>query len=308
MSVDLAVELGPLRLRNPIMTASGCFASGREMARFFPLSTLGAMVTKSVTLEPREGLPTPRMAETPAGMLNAIGLQNPGVDVWLERDLPWLAARDVPVIASIAARTVDEYGLLAKRLRDVPGLAALEVNISCPNVEDRGIVFSCRTGPTGEAIAAVTSTVDLPVFAKLTPDVTDIAIIAAAAVDAGATGVSLINTLLGMAIDVEARRPRLAAGTGGLSGPAIRPVAVRAVHQVHSALGPVPIIGLGGVRTASDVLEMVMAGASAVAIGTATFADPLAIPRAVEDLETWLADHDEPSIAGLRGAVSDGGR
>jgi dihydroorotate dehydrogenase (NAD+) catalytic subunit len=296
-TVDLTVQLGPLRLRNPIVTASGCFASGREMSRFFPLSTLGALVTKSVTLEPREGLPTPRMAETPAGMLNAIGLQNPGVDVWLERDLPWLAAQDVPVIASIAGRTVDEYGMLAKRLSDVPGIAALEV-----------IVFACRTGPTGDAIAAVTSTVDVPVFAKLTPDVADITTVASAALDAGATGVSMVNTLLGMAIDIEARRPRLAAGTGGLSGPAIRPVAVRAVHQVHRALGPVPIIGLGGVRSAADVVELVMAGATAVAIGTATFADPLAIPRAVEGLGTWLTDHDEPSIAGLRGVVADGSR
>jgi dihydroorotate dehydrogenase (NAD+) catalytic subunit len=301
--VDLAVDLGPLRLRNPVVTASGCFASGREMARFFDLSTLGAVVTKSVTLEPRAGLPPPRMAETASGMLNAIGLQNPGLDAWVERDLPWLAAQDVPVIASIAGTTIDEYGLLAKRLRDVPGIAALEVNISCPNVEDRGIVFACRTGATGEAVAAVTSTVDLPVFAKLTPDVTDIAGIAVAAIDAGATGISLINTLLGMAIDVETRRPKLAAGTGGLSGPAIKPVAIRAVHEVHRTLGQVPIIGIGGARTAEDVIEFVMAGASAVAIGTAVFADPCAVPRAVDGLASWLARHDEPSLAGLRGVV-----
>ena len=301
--VDLSVELGPLRLRNPVVTASGCFASGREMARFFDLSTLGAVVTKSVTLGPRVGLPPPRMAETASGMLNAIGLQNPGVDAWVEHDLPWLAAQDVPVIASIAGRTVDEYGLLAKRLRDVPGIAALEVNISCPNVEDRGIVFACRADATGEAIAAVTSTVDLPVFAKLTPDVTDVTAIATAAVAAGATGVSVINTLLGMAIDVETRRPKLAAGTGGLSGPAIKPVAIRAVHQVHQALGQVPIIGMGGARTAEDVIEFVMAGASAVAIGTATFADPCAIPAAVNGLAPWLARHDEPSLARLRGVV-----
>lgn len=303
MSVDLRVGLGPLRLRNPVVTASGCFASGREMARFFDLSTLGAVVTKSVTLEPRAGLAPPRMAETASGMLNAIGLQNPGIDAWIDRDLPWLAAQDVPVIASIAGKTTDEYGLLAKRLQDVPGIAALEVNISCPNVEDRGIVFACRTGATTAAISAAAAATDLPLFAKLTPDVTDIAEIARAAVDAGATGVSLINTLLGMAIDTETRRPKLAAGTGGLSGPAIRPVAIRAVNQVRRALGDVPIIGLGGARSAVDVVEFIMAGADAVAIGTATFADPLAIPRAVDGLTRWLEDHDEPAIAGLRGAV-----
>ncbi len=301
--IDLSVDLGPLRLRNPVVTASGCFASGREMARFFDLATLGAIVTKSVTLEPRAGLPPPRMAETASGMLNAIGLQNPGVDAWIARDLPWLAAQDVPVIASIAGQTVDEYRLLAKRLDNVAGISALEVNISCPNVEDRGVVFACRAGATAAAISAVTSTTDLPVFAKLTPDVTDIAGIAAAALEAGATGVSVINTLLGMAIDVETRRPKLAAGTGGLSGPAIRPVAVRAVHQVWQALGPVPIIGIGGARTAQDVVELIMAGAGAVAIGTATFADPLAIPQAVDGLRRWLEDHDERGVADLCGAV-----
>lgn len=305
--VDLTVDLGPLRLHNPVVTASGCFASGREMARFFDLATLGAIVTKSVTLEPRAGLPPPRMAETASGMLNAIGLQNPGVDAWIERDLPWLAEQDVPVIASIAGKTVDEYGLLAKRLHDVPGIAALEVNISCPNVEDRGIVFACRTDATNAAISAVAAATDLPVFAKLTPDVTDIVSIAGAAVDAGAAGVSLINTLLGMAIDVETRRPKLAAGTGGLSGPAIRPVAVRAVHQVWRALGPVPIIGIGGAYTTDDVVEFIMAGATAVAVGTATFAEPLAIPRAVAGLRRWLADHDEPVVAGLRGTVRGAG-
>lgn len=306
--VDLGVDLGALRLRNPVITASGCFASGREMARFFALSTLGAVVTKSVTLEPRAGLPPPRMAETASGMLNAIGLQNPGVDAWLAKDLPWLAAQDVPVIASIAGKTVDEYGRLARRLAGNPDISAVEVNISCPNVEDRGIVFACRSEATTTAIEAVTSVIDVPVFAKLTPDVTDIAAIARAAVAAGATGVSLINTLLGMAIDTETRRPKLAAGTGGLSGPAIKPVAIRAVHQVHEALGPVPIIGMGGACSAQDVIEFVLAGASAVAIGTATFADPLAIPEIVDGVAGWLRHHDESDITGLRGAIALGGR
>jgi len=301
--VEMGVDLGGVRLRNPIVTASGCFASGREMARFFELSRLGAVVTKSVTLEPREGLPPPRMAETAAGMLNAIGLQNPGVDAWLAKDLPWLAAQGVPVIASIAGRSVDEYGRLAQRVRGNPDIAALEVNISCPNVEDRGIVFACRAEPTAAAVAAVTSVVDVPVFAKLTPDVTDITGIARAALDAGATGLSLINTLLGMAIDVETRRPKLAAGTGGLSGPAIKPVAVRAVHQVHRALGPVPMIGIGGVRSAEDVIEFVLAGATAVAVGTATFANPLAAPEIVDGVAAWLRRHGAPDIDALRGAL-----
>lgn len=306
--VDLEVRLGPLRLRNPVVTASGCFASGREMAKFFDLSTLGAVVTKSVTVEPRAGLPPPRMAETDSGMLNAIGLQNPGVDTWVERDLPWLVDQDVPVIASIAGKTTDEYGLLAKRLRDVPGIAALEVNISCPNVEDRGVVFACRTGATAAAISAVAQVSDLPIFAKLTPDVTDITEIARAAVNAGATGVSLINTLLGMAIDVTTRRPKLAAGTGGLSGPAIRPVAIRAVHQVRQALGDdVAIIGLGGARSSTDVLEFIMAGADAAAIGTATFADPMAIPAAVEGLRRWLRGQDEQAITQVRGTADTEG-
>jgi dihydroorotate dehydrogenase (NAD+) catalytic subunit len=304
VAVDLGVDLGGLRLRNPVVTASGCFASGREMARFFPLSALGAVVTKSVTLEPRVGLPPPRMAETASGMLNAIGLQNPGVDAWLAKDLPWLAAQDVPVIASIAGKTIDEYGVLAERLAGNPDIAGVEVNISCPNVEDRGVVFACRTDATSAAIAAATDVLDVPVFAKLTPDVTDIAAIARAAVGAGATGVSLINTLLGMAIDTETRRPKLAAVTGGLSGPAIKPVAVRAVHQVHAALGAVPIIGIGGACTAEDVIEFVLAGASAVAIGTATFANPLATPEIVDGVADWLRRHGEPDIAGLRGAVA----
>lgn len=302
--VELGVDLGGLRLRNPIVTASGCFASGREMARFFDLSRLGAVVTKSVTLEPRDGLPPPRMAETAGGMLNAIGLQNPGVDAWLAKDLPWLAAQSVPVIASIAGKSVDEYGQLAERVCGNPDIAALEVNISCPNVEDRGIVFACRTEATADAVAAVTSVVDVPVFAKLTPDVTDIAGIARAALDAGAAGLSLINTLLGMAIDVETRRPKLAAGTGGLSGPAIKPVAIRAVHQVHSALGPVPMIGIGGVRSAEDVIEFMLAGATAVAVGTATFANPLAAPEIVDGVAAWLRRHGERDVAGLRGGLT----
>ncbi|MDP9405653.1 MAG: dihydroorotate dehydrogenase, partial [Actinomycetota bacterium] len=300
--VDLRVDLGPVRLDNPIVTASGCFASGREIEQFFDIARLGAVVVKSLTLEPRAGMPTPRMAETASGMLNAIGLQNPGVERWLATELPWLQALGVPVVVSVAGKTAAEYRLLAEYLRGQPGIVAIEANISCPNVEDRNVVFACRADATREAIQQVTRVATVPVFAKLTPDVTDIAAIAEAAVAAGATGISLINTLLGMAIDVETRRPKLAAVTGGLSGPAIKPVAVRAVHQVHRALPDVPIIGMGGVRTVADVVELMLAGASAVAVGTATFANPLAAIELLEALPRWCADHGVAAVAELRGA------
>ena len=301
--VDLTTQLGPLTLANPIVTASGCFGNGREINRFFDIADLGAVVVKSITVEPRQGLPTPRMAETAKGMLNAIGLQNPGIDAWLATELPWLNQRQVPVIVSIAGKTAAEYRYLAERLRGQPGIMAIEANISCPNVEDRNIVFACREESTRDAIQQITRVTNLPVFAKLTPDVTDIAAIAETAVEAGATGVSMINTLLGMAIDVESRRPKLAAVTGGLSGPAIKPVAVRAIHQVHRALPDVPIIGMGGVQTVEDVVELMLAGASAVAVGTATFANPMAARDLLDALPRWCAERDITSTAELRGAV-----
>ena len=307
--VDLAVELSadparPLRLPNPIATASGCFASGREIDRFFDITELGAVVVKSVTPEPRLGLPTPRMVETSAGMLNAIGLQNPGIDAWIADDLAWLAQRGVRTIASIAGKTVAEYRLLAERLRGQPAIVAIEANISCPNVEDRNTIFACREETTAEAISQVVRASSVPVLAKLTPDVTDIGAIAEAARSAGASGVSLINTLSGMAIDVETGRPRLGGVTGGLSGPAIKPVAVRAIHQVHQRLPHLPILGMGGVRTVEDVIELVMAGASGVAVGTATFGNPFAPLELVEALPDWLAARGHRSVAELRGAVT----
>lgn len=301
--VDLSVDLGGIRLPNPVLTASGCFASGAEIDRFYDVAELGAVIVKSITLEPREGLPTPRMAETPSGMLNAIGLQNPGVDRWVAKDLPWLAERGVRTVASIAGRSVDEYRQVARRLRGQRGVVAVEVNISCPNVEDRNIVFACRAEPSAAVVDAVRRELDVPVFAKLTPDVTDITEIARAVVDAGATGVSLINTLLGMAIDVGTRRPKLANIVGGLSGPAVRPVAVRAVWQVHQSLPDVPIIGMGGVGTAADALELILAGATAVAVGTANFVDPFAARDVVHGLARWCADHGVASVSSLRGAV-----
>ena len=301
--VDLSVDLAGVTLRNPITTASGCFASGAEIDRFFDISELGAIVAKSITVERREGLTPPRMHETPSGMLNAIGLQNPGADAWIENDLQWLQGKDVPVVVSIAGKSVDEFRTVAEKLVGRAGVAALEVNLSCPNVEHRGLVFACQPGPSEAVIKAVKEVADVPIFGKLTPDVTDIAEIARAVVDAGADGLSLINTTLGMAVDPETGRPRIRNTFGGMSGPAVRPMAVRAIHQVHQARPEVPIIGMGGVRTVEDVVEFVRVGASAVAIGTANFADPLVTKRLVEGLREWLAVRDIGSIAELRGTV-----
>ncbi len=301
--VDLHVSLGPVRLANPLVAASGTAGSGRELADLVDVTRLGAVVAKTVTLEPRQGLPGPRAVETAAGLLNAIGLANPGGDRWRERDLPALAARGVPLLASIAGRTVEEYGLVAARLRGAQGLLAVEANISCPNVEDRGRVFACRPAAAAAAIAAAVAATDLPVFAKLTADVTDITEVAAAVREAGAAGVTVANTLLGLAIDVETQRPRLGGGTGGLSGPAIKPVSLRAVAQVARALPDLPIIGLGGVRTVEDVVEYVLAGATAVAVGTATFARPGVTLDLSERLGPWLAARGHRSIAALRGQV-----
>lgn len=303
-AVDLAVDLGGVRLANPITTASGCFASGPEIDRFFDVAELGAIVAKSITLEPRQGLDPPRMHETASGMLNAIGLQNPGVDAWLADDLGWLRGRDVPVVVSVAGKSVEEFREVASRLRGQAGVGAIEVNLSCPNVEHRGLVFACHPDPAAAVVAGVVEVADVPVFAKLTPDVTDITVVAGAVLEAGATGCSLVNTTLGMAIDPETGRPRLRNTVGGLSGPAIRPIAVRAVHQVHQAHPTAPIIGMGGVRTVEDVVELVRAGATAVAVGTATFADPLVTRRLVSGLRAWLAARGIATIAELRGTVA----
>jgi dihydroorotate dehydrogenase (NAD+) catalytic subunit len=291
MATDLRARLGQAELPNPILTASGCAGAGRELAQFLDVSKIGAVVTKSVMLAPRAGRPTPRMAETPSGMLNSIGLQGPGIDAFLQRDLPWLLSRGARAVVSIAGGTVDEFAELAERLSDAAGVTAIEVNISCPNVEHRGQVFACDSGAAGAVIDAVRrrARYDIPVFAKLSPDVTDIVAIARACVAAGADGLSLINTLLGMAIDMDTMRPVLAGMTGGLSGPAIRPVAVRCIWQVREALPDVPIIGMGGVRTGRDALELILAGATLVSVGTAIFHDPSACIRIVRELEEELA-------------------
>ncbi len=292
VAFDYSTSIGPTSLPNPILTASGCASSGKELAQFFPITELGAIVTKSIMLKPRSGRATPRMAETPSGMLNAIGLQGPGLELFIENDLPWLHQQGARTIVSIAGETVEDYAILARRIRTQPGVVGIEVNISCPNVENRGLVFSCHPDTARAAMEAVRRNVggDLPIIAKLSPDVTDIVQIARTVADAGADGVALINTLLGMVIDTRTMRPRLAQKTGGLSGPAIRPVAVRAVYQVREALPHLPIVGMGGISSGQDALEFVLAGAQAVSIGTATFGDPQAAIRIKSELEQLLIE------------------
>lgn len=279
--VDMGVDLAGVPLPSPVLTASGCAASGRELDAFMDITQLGAVVTKSIMLRPRSGRATPRMSETPSGMLNSIGLQGPGVESFIENDLAWLAQRGARTIVSIAGETVDEYAKLATKLRPVAGYEAIEVNISCPNVADRGQVFACRAESAAQVIQAVRRSSDsrTPIFAKLSPDVTDIVEIADSVIRAGASGLSLINTLLGMVIDPDTMRPALAGVTGGLSGPAIRPVAVRCVWQVRQAFPDIPIIGMGGIRSGRDAFEFLLAGANAVSVGTSVFNDPSAPAR-----------------------------
>jgi dihydroorotate dehydrogenase (NAD+) catalytic subunit len=290
-TVDLTARLGDLELPNAVLTASGCAAAGRELGQFFDVAELGAVVTKSIMLEPRSGRATPRMAETPSGMLNSIGLQGPGIDAFLEHDLPWLYEHGARAVVSIAGSSVEEYAELAGRLRGAPGLVGLEVNISCPNVENRGLVFACDPFQAARAVSAARRGIprDVPVLAKLSPDVTDIVPVAESVMEAGADGLTMINTTLGLAVDPDTLRPVLGGTTGGLSGPAIRPVAVRCVWQVHAAMPDVPIVGVGGVRTGRDALEFLLAGATAVQVGTVVFNDPSAPHRVAEELRAELS-------------------
>ncbi len=289
---DLRTTLAGVEFPNPVFTASGCAAAGQELDGFFDVTALGGVVTKSIMLAARSGRATPRMAETPSGMLNSIGLQGPGIEAFLEHELAWLADRGARAVVSIAGGSVEDYARLAQKLRGRPGLAMVEVNISCPNVEDRGQVFACDPRAAAGVVEAVRKATapGVPVFAKLSPDVTDIAAVARACVAAGADGLSVINTLLGMVIDVDRMRPVLGGVTGGLSGPAIRPVAVRCVWQVHAALPDVPILGMGGIRTGLDALEFVLAGASAVSVGTTVFGDPTAPVRVLAELHQALQE------------------
>ena len=290
--IDLRTGLGGVVFPNPVFTASGCAAAGQELDQFFDVSSIGGVVTKSIMLAPRSGRATPRMAETPSGMLNSIGLQGPGIDAFLDKDLAWLAQRKARAVVSIAGGSVEDYAKLAAKLRGRPGLSMIEVNISCPNVEDRGQVFACDPRASASVVQAVKKAAPsgVPVFAKLSPDVTDITEIARACVNAGADGLSVINTLLGMVIDTTTLRPALGGVTGGLSGPAIRPVAVRCVWQIRQALPDVPILGMGGIRTGLDALEFVLAGANAISVGTTVFGDPTAPVRVLEELVVALAE------------------
>lgn len=287
---NFSTNLAGARFPTPIFTASGCASSGKELSQFFDLRQVGAIVTKSVMNKPRHGRPTPRMAETPSGMLNSIGLQGPGIDFFLANDVPWLLDKGARVIVSIAGETIDEYAVLARKVRAVSGISALEVNISCPNVENRGMVFACEPDTAARAIDGVRKIIggEIPIIAKLTPDVTDITAIARSVIDAGADALALINTVLGMVINLDTMRPHLGGKTGGLSGPAIRPVAVRAIYQVHNAMPDVPILGMGGVSSGRDALELVLAGASGISIGTASFGDPMALPRIQRELQSLL--------------------
>ncbi|MCX8527755.1 MAG: dihydroorotate dehydrogenase, partial [Candidatus Nanopelagicales bacterium] len=288
--INMSTNLGPLEMPSPMLTASGCAAAGRELDGFFDITQIGAVVTKSVMMQARSGRATPRMAETPSGMLNSIGLQGPGIDSFIEHDLAWLNERGARTIVSIAGGSVEEFGKLASKLRMTPGIDAIEVNISCPNVENRNQVFACDPNLAANVIQAVRRNTDprMPIMAKLSPDVTDIVEIADAVVRAGATGVSVINTLLGMVINTETMRPHLAGVTGGLSGPAIRPVAVRCVWQIREAFPDLPILGMGGVRTGRDALEFILAGANAVSVGTVVFHDPSSPMRIHNELEQEL--------------------
>jgi dihydroorotate dehydrogenase (NAD+) catalytic subunit len=312
--IDLSVDLGFGRvLPNPLMTASGCAANGAELHRFFDVSELGAFVTKSVMADPRSGRGTPRMAETPSGMLNSIGLQGPGIAAFVDNDLPWLASVGARVLPSIAGGSSTEFAHVAATLRAsraFDAVVGVEVNISCPNVANRGLVFACDPMASAKVIALVREQLprDVPVFAKLSPDVTDITTIAAACVKAGADGLTMINTLLGMVIDTDLMRPHLGGLTGGLSGPGIRPVAVRAIWQVRQAMAEgripvVPIIGVGGVRTGRDALELVAAGASAVQVGTATFNDPTAPVRVLHELTDILVEKGYERLSDVVGAA-----
>lgn len=289
-------------MKNPVMPASGCFGFGKEYARFYDLNRLGAIVVKATTVEPRLGNPTPRVAETPGGMLNAIGLQNPGLDQVISEELPWLEQYNTPIIVNVAGTTIDDYVAVTERVSQAKNVAGIELNISCPNVKCGGITFGTDPEVAADLTREVKQVCKVPLFVKLSPNVTDIVAIAKAVEKAGADGLSMVNTLLGMRIDLKSRTPVLANGAGGLSGPAIKPVAIRMIYEV-SRVVEIPIIGMGGIFSAEDVIEFFLAGASAVAVGTANFVDPYACPTIIDELEGWLDRMGVHHISELRGAA-----
>ena len=299
---DLTTQIGALKLSTPFIAASGCFGYGVEYSDLVDLSTLGGISVKGLFLEPREGHPPARIIETPSGMLNAIGLQGIGVRQFIEDKLPLLRDKHAVVIVNICGSSVDEYAEVARILSDADGIAAIEINISCPNIKEGGITFGCNAIGTSEVVRAVRCTTNLPIFPKLSPNVTDIASIAKAAEEAGADAVSLVNTFLAMSIDVETRRPQLSNIFGGLSGPAIRPIAVRMVYECSSAIN-IPVIGMGGICTARDVVEFLIAGASAVQVGTANFEDPMIWSKLQEGLVSYLERHKCSTVKDLIGTL-----
>jgi dihydroorotate dehydrogenase (NAD+) catalytic subunit len=302
MTADLSVRIGSLELKNPIIPASGCFGYGLEYAEVVDLASLGAIAVKGLFLAEREGHPPPRIVETPSGMLNAIGLQGIGVDRFVREKMPELRRLGAVVIVNICGSSIDEYVELARILSDVEGVAALELNISCPNIKEGGIQFGCELASTGAVVSAVRKVTRLPIIPKLTPNVTSVSSFAKAAEEAGADAVSLVNTFLAMVIDVETRRPKLSNVMGGLSGPAIRPIAVRMVYECARAVR-IPVIGMGGISSARDVLEFMIAGATAVQVGTACFVDPFIWTKLVSGIEDYLERHGIDRVADLVGTL-----
>ena len=300
--INCSVNIGSLSLKNPVMTASGTFGFGVEMAGVYDLSKLGAVVVKSTSREPRLGNDTPRIVETSGGILNAIGLQNGGIEDYLSEKIPFLRQFDIPVIVNLVGYSVEDYVYLARRISDAGAAEALEINISCPNVH-HGCDFSVDPKLTFELISAVKKATDLPIITKLSPNVTSVVAIAKAAAEAGSDALSLINTVLGTAIDVKTRRFKLANRTGGLSGPCVKPIALRMVWQVHQALPDIPIIGMGGIVNATDAVEFFLAGATAIAVGTANFMNPFAALETVDGIMHYLAENDILTVRELIGAV-----
>jgi dihydroorotate dehydrogenase (NAD+) catalytic subunit len=300
--MDLSVHIGSLTLKNPLIAASGCFGYGVEYADTFDISTLGAIATKGLFLSEREGHPPPRVVETPAGMLNAIGLQGIGVHRFVEEKLPELRARNATVIVNVCGTSLEEYVEVSRVVSDAEGVAAIELNISCPNIKEGGIQFGCSLTGTFEVVSAVRKVTKLPLIPKLTPNVTDVASFARAAEDAGADAVSLVNTFLAMVIDIESRRPKLSNIVGGLSGPAIRPIAVRMVYECHQMV-KIPVLGMGGIADARDALEFMIAGAAAVQVGTANFVDPFIWPKLVNGITEYLERHQIHRIADVVGTL-----